>query len=80
MSEEHRKTRTVDIAAMIIFIITGIFSAGAWYSSSQANANILFSVQAKIEDHDQRITRVEDAVVYLKELAEEHRDSQGNGR
>lgn len=54
-------------------ILICIFTAGAWYQSSIALSKITDGHQVKIEDHDHRITQVEEAVKYLAQIVKEDR-------
>lgn len=74
---EDRKSRFDDFGfgKLLKFLpyIALIFTAGAWYQTSKANAIIVDKIQADITEHQTRITRVEDAVLYLKEIVKEDR-------
>lgn len=59
-------------------LLVAIFTSGAWYQSATATKEMLAIVKKQTDEHELRITRVEDAVVYLKELValrkREHRE------
>lgn len=47
-----------------------VFTSGAWYQSAKANAILSEKLQIKIDDHEHRITQVEDAVVALQKIVD----------
>lgn len=47
-----------------------IFTSGAWYESAKANAILSEKLQIKIDDHEHRLTQVEDAVISLQKIVE----------
>lgn len=59
-------------------LLVAIFTAGAWYQSEKNNGNVIALVQKQTTDHEKRITQVEDAVVYLKELVAIKRAERGS--
>lgn len=54
-------------------ILVCIFTAGAWYQSSRANAVMEDKLQGQAVDHEHRITKVEDAVTYLAQIVRDDR-------
>ena len=54
-------------------LIVSIFLAGAWYQSARTQSSISDTLQAVEKDHETRLIRVEDAVVYLKTIVQEDR-------
>lgn len=54
-------------------ILICIFTAGAWYQSSQALNKVTDGHEIKIGDHEHRITQVEEAVKYLAQIVKEDR-------
>lgn len=54
-----------------------VFTAGAWYQSAKANAILAEKLEIKIDDHEHRITQVEDAVKYLAQIVK-HDRLEGN--
>lgn len=58
-------------------VLVCIFTAGAWYQSSTALSKISDGHQVKLEEHEKRITQVEDAVKYLAQIV---KDDRRNGR
>lgn len=50
-----------------------IFTLGGWYQSSYALSKITDAHQTKIEDHEHRITQIEDAVKYLAQIVKDDR-------
>lgn len=81
MSEERTRTRFDDFGfiKLVRFMpyIALVFTAGAWYQTSKANAVIVDKIQTDVDESKTRITRVEDAVLYLKEIVKEDRKSHG---
>lgn len=57
-------------------IIGLIFTSGALYESVRANAILSVKLQAKSEDHETRITKMEDAVLYLTQIVKDDRRRQ----
>lgn len=49
-------------------LLVAVFTAGAWYQSASATNEVLSIVKKQTDEHEARIIRVEDAVVYLKDL------------
>jgi hypothetical protein len=81
MSDEHGHTRRIDdwgFGKLIKFIpyLLLVFSCGSWYESSQANAALVEKLIAQMADHDHRLTQVESAVIYLKELVHQEREKR----
>lgn len=68
--------RLVKMVISILPLILLIFSAGGWYQSSKANAILADKLQLKTEDHEKRITQVEDAVKYLAQIVKDDRRSR----
>lgn len=54
-------------------VLICIFTAGAWYQSSQALSKITDGHTTKLDDHEKRITQVEDAVKFLAQIVKEDR-------
>lgn len=54
-------------------VLICIFTAGGWYQSSSALSRLTEKHQVKIEEHDERITKVEDAVNYLAQIVKDDR-------
>lgn len=54
-------------------VLICLFTAGAWYNSTQALSKISDGHQTKIEEHEKRITQVEDAVKYLAQVVKDDR-------
>lgn len=50
-----------------------IFTSGALYESVRSNAILSNKLQTKSDDHEYRITKVEDAVVYLTQIVKDDR-------
>lgn len=59
-------------------ILICIFTAGAWYQSSEAINKVTDNHQLKIEDHEHRITQIEEAVKYLALVVKEDRRKRAN--
>jgi hypothetical protein len=45
-----------------------IFTAGAWYQSSKTNDILANDFKTELADHEHRMTKVEDAIVYLSQI------------
>lgn len=54
-------------------LICLVFTLGGWYQESRANIKLSEKIQAKIENHETRMTQVEDAVKYLAQIVKEDR-------
>lgn len=50
-----------------------IFTSGALYESAKANAILADRLQVKTENHEYRLTKVEDAIVYLTQIVKDDR-------
>lgn len=50
-----------------------IFTAGAWYQSSKTNDILANDFKNELADHEHRMTKVEDAVVYLTQIVKDDR-------
>lgn len=56
-------------------LLVSIFTAGAWYQSASSTREILSIIKNQTDDHEGRIIRLEDAILYLKEIvAHQHGD------
>lgn len=80
---DNRQSRTEDYGLGKIIkywpLLVCVFTGGAWYQTSKANATIIETVQIKQEDQGQRIAKVEEAILYLTKLVrieQTHRDDQ----
>lgn len=69
--------RIAKMVVAILPLVLLIFSAGGWYQSSKANAILADKLQIKTEDHEKRLTQVEDAVKYLAQIVKDDRRSRG---
>lgn len=80
MNDSERRHRFEDIGLGGILkylpLLALIFTAGAWYQTAKANAILTDSIRRDVADNSTRITRVEDAVIYLKEIVKS--DRQGH--
>lgn len=61
--------------------IISLFAFGGWYQTSKANAVLIAEVKTQqmrdeevIGIHEHRITQVEDAVIYFKDLVQQGRN------
>lgn len=71
MSEQHgRRFEDLGIGRVLRYwpILVLIFTAGAWYQTSISQAALIRDIRRDTDDVKTRVTRVEDAVIYLKEL------------
>lgn len=50
-----------------------IFTSGSWYQSAKANAILADKLQVETDQHEHRLTKVEDAVVYLTQIVKDDR-------
>ncbi len=78
---EDRKTRLEDFGfgRLLKFLpyIALVFTAGALCQAVKTNAALTDKLNGNVEVLDTRITRVEDAVIYLKEIVKEDRRGHG---
>jgi hypothetical protein len=47
-----------------------VFTLGGWYESAKANVILSEKLQVKIDNHEHRLTQVEDAVISLNKIVE----------
>lgn len=75
MSEHSQRFEDKPIMKVLGYwpILVCIFTAGAWYQSSQALSKVTDGHEIKIEEHERRITQVEDAVKYLAQIVKDDR-------
>lgn len=75
---DDRKSRMDDVGIGKLLkmwpLIVAIFTAGAWWETAKANAYISQQLQTKLDADDMRLTRVEDAVLYLKDIVQSNRE------
>lgn len=54
-------------------VICLIFAMGGIYQQARTNAILSDKLQARTDDHEHRLTQVEDAIVYLKQIVQHDR-------
>lgn len=57
-------------------ILALIFTSGAWYQSARANEILAEKLQVKEDNHEYRLTKVEDAIVYLTQIVKDDRSDR----
>lgn len=59
-------------------VICLVFALGGIYQQAKTNAILADKHDVKLEDHDKRITQVEDAVKYLAQVVKDDRRRRAN--
>jgi hypothetical protein len=72
MSEHGQRQEDMGWGRILKFwpLLVAIFTAGAWYQSAKTNTEVTTILQLQTKEHEIRLTRVEDAVLYLKTIVE----------
>lgn len=75
MSERGTRFEDLGLARILKYLplIVLIFTSGAWYESAQANKILAEKLQTKEDNHEYRLTKVEDAIVYLTQIVKDDR-------
>lgn len=70
MNEHGKRLEDIGLGRLIKFwpLIVAVFTAGAWYQNAKATNEVMSVLRRQNDEHEIRITRVEDAVIYLKDL------------
>lgn len=70
MNVHGNRIEDIGLGRLIKFwpILMSIFTAGAWYQSATTTKEVMMIIRKQTDEHEHRITQVEDAVIYLKEI------------
>lgn len=75
MSDHGHRTEDIGFGRILKFwpVLVAIFTAGAWYQNVLSTREVMGAMRKQTDEHEVRIVRVEDAVIYLKDLVQARR-------